>query len=148
VWLQIQTTIGIFQRRPAPPCPLWVVSGQTISRQNPAMSALDQKQTNAGSAKCHKRTFLFDTPCLLMHCTTGAETEPELIIAAGERVLRSGVFLSGLEPSGSRINNASWALNYRRRNLARSARWQWCPSLTTRRSGTMFSSATVAAPSF
>jgi hypothetical protein len=43
-------------------CPLWVISGQTVSRQNLAMSAVVQKWTNAGaaglSAKCHKRTFL------------------------------------------------------------------------------------------
>jgi hypothetical protein len=39
-------------------CPLWVISGQTVSRQNLAMSAVVQTQTNAGaaglSAKCHK----------------------------------------------------------------------------------------------
>ena len=43
-------------------CPLWVISGQTVSRQNLAMSAVVQKWTNAAaarlSAKCHKRTFL------------------------------------------------------------------------------------------
>jgi hypothetical protein len=43
-------------------CPLWIISGQTVSRQNLAMSAVVEKRTNAGaaglSAKCHKRTFL------------------------------------------------------------------------------------------
>jgi hypothetical protein len=43
-------------------CPLWVISGQTVSRQNLAMSAVVQKRTIAGaaglSAKCHKWTFL------------------------------------------------------------------------------------------
>ena len=39
----------------------WVISGQTVPAQNSPLSALVQKQTNAGatalSAKCHKRTF-------------------------------------------------------------------------------------------
>src|ERR1700688_1242041 len=41
-------------------CPLWVISGQTIPRQNRPLSALVQKRTNGGaaglSAKCQKRT--------------------------------------------------------------------------------------------
>src|SRR5450631_790457 len=41
-------------------CPLWVISGQTVTGQNPVLSALVQKRTNAGatglSAKCQKRT--------------------------------------------------------------------------------------------
>src|ERR1019366_5687161 len=38
-------------------CRLWVISGQTVTGQNPSLSALAQKRTNAGavrlSAKCH-----------------------------------------------------------------------------------------------
>jgi len=38
-------------------CPLWVISVQTVAGQNPPLSALVQKRTNAGavgmSAKCH-----------------------------------------------------------------------------------------------
>jgi hypothetical protein len=52
---------------------LWVISGQTTAGQNPRLSALVRKRTNAGtaglSAKCQKRTFapqqivsLFDHP--------------------------------------------------------------------------------------
>ena len=41
-------------------CPLWVISGQTIPGQNPPLSALVQKRTNAGatglSALCQYRT--------------------------------------------------------------------------------------------
>jgi multidrug efflux pump subunit AcrA (membrane-fusion protein) len=49
-----------FRSMTAIQCPLWVISGQTNSLENPPMSALVQKRTNAGavgmSAKCHKRT--------------------------------------------------------------------------------------------
>ena len=41
--------------------PLWVISGQTVPGQNPTLSAIVRKRTNAGaiglSAKCQKRTF-------------------------------------------------------------------------------------------
>jgi hypothetical protein len=40
------------------------------------------------------------------------------------------------------------ALNYHHRDFALFAGWQWYSSLMTRRSGTMFSSAPNAAPSF
>jgi hypothetical protein len=33
-----------------PVCPNWVISGQTITAQNPPLSALVRKRTNAGAA--------------------------------------------------------------------------------------------------
>jgi hypothetical protein len=50
------TARGIVAIRRTVRCPLWVISGQIISRQNPPLSAVVQKWTNAGaiglSAKC------------------------------------------------------------------------------------------------
>src|SRR5512132_3740598 len=33
-------------------CPLWLISGQTVLGQNPTLSVIVQKRTNAGAVNC------------------------------------------------------------------------------------------------